>query len=478
MNFIKKVNFLSEKILSFVPFITFIKQIGCDASLDVSAKRRLGIFNLINFTGLFIGVILILTTIRIHAHFPKITWLMTCTPLFISLVVLILNYKKYYKLSLAWYFILYPSITSIVYFKGVDLGIELLYILYGVLAVFFLHNFKPILIAIGFSTFCYLLVNAYHEKYIFVLEEINPLLYLINQIACISFIFFGLLLIKKESNDYQKKLTNTNIDLHKKNLELNINRITLEADVKIQEEQSEILNKLNDFKDKIFFIVSHDLKNPIYSLRNLFLTMQQYNVDGDEIRKHLPAILNDLNYTTSLIDNLLTWAKTQMQGYSISLQATKLKPLVTETIHLLQLQAQAKEIDIYNSISEDIIILTDKDVLGLVLRNLISNAIKFTNNNGKIYLTATTKKNVVEISIEDTGVGIKPENIGKLFEDDYFSTKGTAEENGTGFGLTLCKDFIIKNGGEIFVESEVGKGSKFSFTVAKGYVLQKQLFSN
>ncbi len=472
------MNFLSEKILSFIPFISFIKQIGCDTSLDDSAKRRLSIFNLINFTGLFIGVILLLTTINIYTRFPAITWFMACTPFFISMVVLLLNYKKYYTLSLAWYFILYPSITSIVYFEGVDAGIELLFILYAVLAVFFLQNFKAILLAISFSIICYLLVDAYHEKYSYVLKEIHPLLYLFNQLACIFFIIFGLFLIKKESTNYQKLLSSTNKNLHLKNIELNRNRITLIEDAKLQKEQSEILNKLNDFKDKIFFIVSHDLKNPIYSLRNLFLTMQQYNVTGDEIRKYIPAILNDLNYTTSLVDNLLTWAKTQMQGYSLNLQATKLKPLVTETIHLLQLQAQAKEIDIYNSISEDIIILTDKDVLGLVLRNLISNAIKFTNNNGKIYLTATTKKNVVEISIEDTGVGIKPENIGKLFEDDYFSTKGTAEENGTGFGLTLCKDFIIKNGGEIFVKSEVGKGSKFSFTVAKGYVLQKQLFSN
>ncbi len=139
---------------------------------------------------------------------------------------------------------------------------------------------------------------------------------------------------------------------------------------------------------------------------------------------------------------------------------------VTKVIEPFTLSANQKSISITNCIDNNIKIFSDKDLLDLVLRNLLSNAIKFTNKNGSIEISCNTKYRKVEISVEDNGVGISKENIDKIFRIDVpHSTEGTAKEKGTGLGLILCKEIIEKNGCKIWVESEEGKGSKFTFTL-------------
>ncbi len=458
------MGFLTNKLLKY---FTSIKQIGYEPSMDNYEKRRLGIFNIINFIGLLTGIFVPAAALSGDGYLPPIAWIIACAPFFISLVVLVSNYKKQYEFALGWYFLMYPIITSIVYLGGIDVGIELLYILYGVLAVFFLQDNRAIIVAIAFTIFCYFIVFSIHGKYSYVIKDINPAFYFFNQLLSISLIFVGLLLIKKENTAFQKQLTTINNELLYTNEELNENRLELVSKANLLEEQTENLSNLNAIKDRMFSIISHDLKNPIYSLRNLFRSVQKYNLPADEIKILIPDILNDLNYTTSLMDNLLNWAKSQMQGYSINPQPVNIKLLITETIKLLHLQMNAKEISLEECVDDAVIIFADKDMLSLVLRNLISNAIKFTPIQGNIQLAATAKQELVEICIKDNGVGISAENINKIFEDNYFSTKGTSNENGTGLGLMLCKEFISKNGGQIFVESEVGKGSKFIFTVPR-----------
>jgi signal transduction histidine kinase len=133
----------------------------------------------------------------------------------------------------------------------------------------------------------------------------------------------------------------------------------------------------------------------------------------------------------------------------------------------LQLQAAAKNITVENSVSSRIYIQADKDMINLVIRNLLSNAIKFTPEGGRIDITAQQTSKSVEIFVKDTGVGIEPHIVNQLFENSYYSTSGTAQETGTGLGLMLCKDFLMKNGGSIHVQSEKGKGSTFSFRLPK-----------
>jgi two-component system, sensor histidine kinase and response regulator len=444
-----------------------IKRIGYSASMGEAEERRLGIFNQINFLGVLTGLIVPAAGLNSEGYMPILALVIAFSPFIISIIALLLNYFKKHQFALVWYFLLYPTVTSIVYFGGIDVGIELFYILYAVLAVFFLQRISTILFTISFSVVCYLVVFTLHGKYNYVMKDINPYFYFFNQALSLFFIFLGLILIKKENNDYQEKISSINKQLISTNDELNKNRLALLEKTNLLEVQTNSLEELNALKNRMFSIISHDLKNPIYSLRNLFVSVNRYNMSGDEIKILVPDILNDLNYTTSLMDNLLLWAKSQMQGFSINLQEINLKNSIEETINLLHLQAQTKKIVLSQIMDSAIDIYVDKDMISLVLRNLISNAIKFTPEEGIVQISAVVKKAFVEISIKDSGIGISKHDIAKLFIGDFKSKKGTNNENGTGLGLMLCKEFIDKHEGEISVLSEIDKGSTFIFTVPR-----------
>jgi two-component system, sensor histidine kinase and response regulator len=451
-----------EKVTAF---FYAIKKIGYSNDMDNFEKRRLGIFNTMNFIGLITGIVAPIAAISGGSNLPIIAIVVACAPFFISAVVLLSNHYKKNNFAILWYFIMYPAITSLVYVGGLDVGIELLFILYGVLAVFFLQNLKAIFATVSFTVLCYLISFTMLGKFSFVMKDININFYIANQLVSIFFIFLGLVLIKKENNNYQLQLSSTNKKLVLVNAELKKKRVELTEKNYLLEEQTEQLAELNTLKNRMFSIISHDLKNPIYSLRNLFRNVQQYDLPGEEIKVLVPDILNDLNYTTSLMENLLQWAKTQMEGSNINPQKVDVSKMIIETQNLLRLQAESKAIFLNAKAEPDTFIYADKDMITLVLRNLLSNAIKFTPKEGEIQVGAIVKENMVEVYVKDSGIGISKENIGKLFGGNYYTTNGTANESGTGLGLMLCKEFLTKNGGDIRVESEEGKGSKFIFNI-------------
>ena len=189
--------------------------------------------------------------------------------------------------------------------------------------------------------------------------------------------------------------------------------------------------------------------------------MEQYDLPGEEIKLLLPDIVKDLNYTTSLMENLLQWAKSQMAGSNVNMQLIEVTELIEEVKNLLRLQAENKKVYLSSKVEEAVYIFADKDMMNLVLRNLVSNAIKFTPEQGKICIGAKQTKDNIELFVQDSGMGIPSENIAKLFGDEFYTTKGTSNESGTGLGLILCKDFLRKNGGDISVQSNIGKGSRF-----------------
>jgi signal transduction histidine kinase len=137
-------------------------------------------------------------------------------------------------------------------------------------------------------------------------------------------------------------------------------------------------------------------------------------------------------------------------------------------ILLLRLQTQAKQILIDNTASTPVIAMADKEMIGLVLRNLLTNAVKFTPQGGKITIGVNACEDFVEVYVQDTGTGISKEALQKINENNYFTTKGTASESGTGLGLMLCRDFLSRNSGQLFIESKIGEGSTFSFTLPAG----------
>jgi len=447
-------------VRALLQFNCRVKSIGYTAQMDNYEKRRLGIFNRINFLGLLTGIIIPVAAVFGDGYVPPIAWVVAVAPAFISSVVLISNYYLRHQFAMIWYFISYPFITALAYAGNIDVGIEQFFILYGVLSVFFLQDIRYIIFAICFSVACYFVVFIVFNDYKYVLAEINFSYYFFNQFLSLAFIFLGLFLIKTENTGYQKEMLYANWELKNTNEEILKQRQELE-------EQTLQLVELNAIKNRLFSVVSHDLKTPIYSLRNLFKGMHENDLPAAEIKLYVPEILTDLNYTTGLMENLLQWAKSQMQGNNINHQLIDVYDLIAEVKQMLRLQAENKKIYVNTRSEKPIYIYADKDMMNMVLLNLLSNAIKFTPQNGEVSVSALVKDETVEVHVQDTGKGISTDHMQQLFRNNYFTTKGTANESGTGLGLMLCKEFLNKNGGEIFVESEEGKESTFSFTIPK-----------
>jgi signal transduction histidine kinase len=168
------------------------------------------------------------------------------------------------------------------------------------------------------------------------------------------------------------------------------------------------------------------------------------------------------------MDNLLTWSRIPRGMIDYHPQQISIRMVVARNVALLMPNAEQKQITLRNSVQEQTAIYADFNMVDTVVRNLISNALKFTEAGGTVEISATPDNDVVEISVSDTGVGIGKEHISKPFRiDTKYKRLGTAREKGTGLGLILCKEFVEKNGGRIWVESEVGKGSVFRFTLPK-----------
>lgn len=228
------------------------------------------------------------------------------------------------------------------------------------------------------------------------------------------------------------------------------------------------LKEANTTKDKFFSIIAHDLKNPLGSFRAISkLLFEDFDsFEESEKREFIEVMKNSADSLYRLLENLLEWSRAQRGKIEFNPIEFNLKLLSIQIFNLLKGSAENKKIVLVNKIPTTFPIFADENMLNTVLRNLITNAIKFTNQGGKITLDAIYENNEINISVSDSGVGMNSETINKLFRiDTKVSALGTNNETGTGLGLILCKEFVEKHGGKIWVESEIGKGSTFYFSL-------------
>lgn len=235
--------------------------------------------------------------------------------------------------------------------------------------------------------------------------------------------------------------------------------------------ESEInLQQLNFDKDRFISILGHDLKSPFNSLLGLSELLkeniQTYSLE--EIEDLVRTIDKSLNNTYSLLEEILTWTRAQSGKIPYNPQQIEFTDICKNIVEILGPNANAKGIIINRLAAAPISVFADSDMLRTIMRNLLSNAIKFTGEGGEIKIYAKDNSDHIVISVSDNGVGIPPDDMTKLFNiSEVYTTKGTAQEKGTGLGLFLCKDFVEKHGGKIWAKSEVGKGSTFLFTLPK-----------
>lgn len=243
----------------------------------------------------------------------------------------------------------------------------------------------------------------------------------------------------------------------------------IKTHLELKKAREELL-EINATKDKFFRIIGHDLKSPLSVLINFTsLLVEKMDTFSQEEMKKILVQLNEHSLATyKLLENLLSWSKSQSGNIDFKPEKIKINKLINETIHFFKNEAKNKSIHLENEINGNCIAFADKNMINSVLRNLFSNAIKFTFKGGKVTTKCREINGVVEIAVIDTGMGISPDAFDKLFKiETHYSTQGTANEKGSGLGLILCKEFIEKHEGKIWVESKKGEGSSFKFTLNK-----------
>ena len=239
--------------------------------------------------------------------------------------------------------------------------------------------------------------------------------------------------------------------------------------------QARELSQANALKDKMFSVISHDLRSPVSSIKLAldFISKGLVKPTDELFNETIKGLVKTTDEAYILLENLLGWAKSQSNILTVYPESLDLKLLASSIAGLLKLTSENKKISIENNIPEGITVFADMQMIQSVLRNLLSNALKFTPENGSIEMNALEMNTEVIISIKDSGVGISEPSLKRIFDQDQpVKTLGTNKESGSGLGLILCKDFVEKNGGRIWVESEKGKGSTFSFTVPVNRIIK------
>ncbi|MCM4162849.1 MULTISPECIES: tetratricopeptide repeat protein [unclassified Arenibacter] len=248
----------------------------------------------------------------------------------------------------------------------------------------------------------------------------------------------------------------------------------LESQKQDLEQREAELWETNNTKNKLFSIIAHDLRGPIGALEGLLKLLNSGDIKESEFKSFIPKLKNDVNSISFTLNNLLTWGQSQMREATTNPTNVDLNTLIENNINLLSELAFTKMITMDNLIVNKAIIWSDENQMDIVIRNLLSNALKFTPNHGHIIIGYIDRLDYLEVFVKDNGIGMDEyvqEQI--LSKNTNITTYGTNNEKGTGLGLSLCSEMVIKNGGSLWVKSEINEGSTFYFTVPKGKKFQK-----
>ena len=246
-------------------------------------------------------------------------------------------------------------------------------------------------------------------------------------------------------------------------------QISLVAAKKLILERTEELRKTIVGRDKLYSVIAHDLRSPLASIK-MVLNMMVLGLSEDVIGKEMYQMLQMVNHSTedvfSLLDNLLKWTKSQIGKLNVVYQDFRIDEVVEGVLDIFSLVSKSKNIQLVNDLIDTVTVHADVDMVKTILRNLLSNALKFSYEGSQIIIGSQVETDKVIVSVKDSGKGMSAEDKEKLLKTEtHFSRYGTNNEEGSGLGLLLCQDFAIKNGGDLWFESEEGKGSTFFFSI-------------
>jgi signal transduction histidine kinase len=269
--------------------------------------------------------------------------------------------------------------------------------------------------------------------------------------------------LKPEQLDALKKLGNQVCNL----LELRLKNKKLSTNIDELSKKNTKIQQLSDIQAKLLYIISHDLKSPLATLQNLLNLLVREDLTQEEVMLITKDLQLSVSNASFLLSNLLEWGVNQMRQGNLPLSTFNVHHVVKQVIELFELIAKKKKVEIINLVEEQVHITANEGALSLIIRNLVQNALKFTSN-GSVTVSMQEENYGNIFIIQDTGVGMSEEVKNKLFNwENRVKKEGTAKEKGSGLGLLMCRDFITQMGGEIWIESELGRGTKISFSLPK-----------
>lgn len=417
------------------------------------------VFNVLNFTGIIISTIRFAYILLAQKDLDIYMALLQLSPLFICLFMMLLMYRRAYAATVTFSFAVFPILLLYISISTHDRGLFTYLIPYMVYSFFFLNSRKKIFaafsfVAIFFITAIVIEIGGFNNAGGKVVEH-DIVLEAISLMGTLVLTFLSLYSIKFQVWKYQSKIREQ--------------RNQLETSRQNIEEQNKRLEHLNQLKDKLFSIISHDLRVPLTGMQMMLESVKDDDKKLATLKQLLPELREEMRYTNNLFENLLNWSKLQLKETSISHQPVNISELSFKIAESLRSKAHEKGVVINTDISETYI-NADRDVLEIVLRNIISNAIKFTETDDSIAISGEWNKDAFTIKVSDTGRGMSEEAINKIQSNSFYTSPGTRNEKGTGLGLIICKDLIERCHGNLSIESSKGKGTTLSIMLPQNGV--------
>lgn len=432
--------------------------VGIPNETELNERKRLILVNVLTVMGVFINIIYFLFLISLG----KVLFSFFNLSCAIVLGFFGFYFMKTRKYKIAKIFIL--AIVPVVLFLFCliygNLGFNLFFVMLSISSFFILDDKKSLLLTNLWYFVLFVLMNVGIEKEFIVpydedLAHLGRIFYWSNVIGGFICNIVIIAVFKAENLRYEMNLNEKNNYIQKQNNEIS--------------SQRDLLVKTDKTKNKLFSIIAHDLRNPfigmLYNSEVLIDKIKNNSENKEKLLKSVESVHLSAQQGFKLLENLLDWSRSQTDEIKCNPEVININEVLHECILSLQSLVKSKNITIsYNN--KPIQVWVDKNMLSSIVRNLLSNALKYTSTNGSVNIDSQSYDSIVEIKVSDTGVGMSEEFKAKLFGSEFIDTSlGTQNEKGTGLGLLLCRDFVKKSGGDIWVESELGKGSTFYFTI-------------
>jgi len=430
--------------------LTKLINVGVTDDVSYLTAKRIKTFNVGALFGMVLGFIYILINLY---HKRYLLVLTDSMHVIVPIIILYTNHKKQFKVGFLLssdLLTLSFTLSSILYHNSMEYFLFLLLTMSLIYRADKKSNYLRSILIYN-SLFIFITIfNTYYTVY----EDLGEanrvesiLIWLFLQIIFLR--YFGILRFyhRRELESNHQLLNYQQNQLLEKTNELSLS--------------NQQLKEMSDAKEKIFSIIAHDVKSPINTLRGTLDLIQNNLITKEDIHLHVKNISIKLDQLNENLTLLLEWSKSQMQGIKVNAETFELKTFILQTINLLQQAIELKKIKINLSIDELILVNADPFHVSLILRILISNAIKFSYDNGEINIVAIKQNNKIEISIEDFGKGMDEKTLKNLFTSIKINPEfGTHNERGTGLGLLLTQEFLVQNNGSITINSVLGKGTK------------------